>query len=57
MPSEFAEFFGMYVNPIEVLFLGLVGFNFVGEFAVSLALSPAIVRIIEVVGKRINNKK
>lgn len=37
---------------IKVIFLGLAGFNFLGEFTVNLILSPAIVRIIEVVGKK-----
>lgn len=37
---------------VKVIFLGLAGFNFVGEFAVNLILSPAIVRIIDIVGKK-----
>lgn len=53
MPNQFPNFFGGYVNPIQVLFLGLIGFNFIGEFLVSLVLSPAIVRIIEIVKNKI----
>lgn len=53
LPTEFANYFGAYVNPVQVLFLGLAGFNFIGEFIVSLVFSPAIVRIIEVVQKKI----
>ena len=56
MPAQFPKFFGGYVNPFQVLFLGLIGFNFIGEFLVSLFLSPAIVRIIDVVKKKIIKK-
>ncbi len=56
LPTEFAKFFGTYINPLQVLFLGLIGFNFVGEFIVSLVLSPAIVRIIEVVKKKLSKE-
>ncbi len=52
LPEEFPEHFGGLGNPIQVLFLGLVIFNFVGEFIVSLVLSPAIVRIVDVVRKK-----
>ena len=53
MPEKFEQFFGGYINPIQVLFIGLIGFNFVGEFLVSLVLSPAIVRILEIVKNKI----
>lgn len=35
---------------------GLAGLNFVGEFLVNLILSPAIVRIVAVVSKKISKK-
>ena len=54
MPNQFPEYFGKYINPMQVLFLGLAGFNFIGEFLVSLILTPAIVRIVDVVKKKIN---
>ncbi len=34
--------------------LGLAGLNFIGEFLVSLILSPAVVRIVSVVSKKIS---
>ncbi len=42
-----------YTSAVEVVLLMLAGFNFLGEFAVNLVLSPAIVRIVDVIGKRI----
>ena len=43
-----------YTNPIVLLFLGFAGFNFIGEFLVSLVLSPAVVRIVDIVKKKLN---
>jgi len=54
LPSEIPKYFGGFVNPIQVLFLGLISFNFVGEFLVSFILTPAIVRIIDIVKKKYN---
>ncbi len=48
-----AVVFADYENAAELVLLGLAGLNFVGEFIVNLVLSPAIVRIVAVVGKRI----
>ena len=45
--------FTIFTNPYQVLFVGFCGFNFIGEFLVSLLLSPAIVRIIDIVKKKI----
>ena len=39
---------------LEFIFLGLAGFNFVGEFIVNLVVSPAIVRIVAVVSKKLS---
>ncbi len=39
---------------LEFIFLVLAGFNFVGEFLVNLVVSPAIVRIVAVVGKKLS---
>lgn len=52
IPNEFPELFGGYANAMEVLFAGFILFNFIGEFLVSLVLSPAIVRIVEIVKKK-----
>ena len=56
LPSEFPKIFGQYVSPVAVLFLGLAGVNFIGEFLVSLALSPAIVRIVEIIKNKLQLK-
>ncbi len=53
LPLLFPKEFAMYGNVIELVLLGFAGLNFVGEFLVNLILSPAIVRIVAVVGKKI----
>lgn len=53
LPSMFPDVFGQYKSAVQLVFLGLAGLNFVGEFIVNLVLSPAIVRIIDVVKKKI----
>ena len=53
LPALFPDAFGKYENAIQLVFLGLAGLNFVGEFVVNLVLSPAIVRIIDIVKKKI----
>lgn len=53
LPALFPDAFGQYKNAVQLLFLGLAGVNFIGEFVVNLVLSPAIVRIIDVVKKRL----
>lgn len=40
-------------NVITYVLVGLAGVNFLVEFAINIILSPAIVRIVDVVGKRI----
>ncbi|MBQ7381069.1 MAG: ECF transporter S component [Clostridia bacterium] len=45
---------GDYANAVQFVFLGLAGFNFIGEFVVNLVLSPAIVRIIDAVKKKLH---
>ena len=52
LPALFPDAFGQFENAFQLVFLGLAGFNFVGEFIVNLVLSPAIVRIIAAVKKR-----
>ena len=54
LPALFPDAFGQFGGAIEVVFLGLAGLNFVGEFVVNLVVSPAIVRIVAVVGKKLN---
>ncbi len=53
LPAMFPEAFGQYENAIQLVFLGLAGLNFVGEFIVNLVLSPAIVRIIDTVKNKL----
>ncbi len=48
-----ATVFAKYENSAELVLLGLAGLNFVGELIVNLVLSPAIVRIVAVVGKKL----
>ena len=52
LPAMFPEAFGQFSNAFGLLFLGLAGFNFVGEFTVNLVLTPAIVRILGAVEKK-----
>lgn len=54
LPSMFPDAFGGYQSAVQLLFLGLAGLNFIGEFAVNLVLSPTIVRIIDVVKKKLH---
>lgn len=53
LPTLFPDAFGNFENAFQLVFLGLAGFNFVGEFIVNLVLSPAIVRIIAAVKKKL----
>lgn len=53
LPAMFPTNFGQYGDAISLVFLGLAGFNFLGEFLVNLVLSPAIVRIIYAIKKKI----
>lgn len=53
LPTMFPDAFGQYDNAVNLVFLGLAGFNFVGEFLVNLILTPAIVRIVDIVKKKI----
>ena len=54
LPSMFPDAFGAYQSAVRLVFLGLAGINFVGEFVVNLVLSPAIVRIIDVAKKKLH---
>ena len=53
LPALFPEAFGQYGSAVELVFLGLAGVNFIGEFVVNLVLSPAMVRIIDTVKKKV----
>ena len=53
LTSLFPDAFGGFENAFQVVFLGLAGFNFIGEFVVNLVLSPAMVRIIAAVKKKL----
>lgn len=52
LPAMFPANFGQFSDAISLVFLGLAGLNFVGEFIVNLVLSPAIVRIIYAIKKK-----
>ncbi len=41
-------------NSVKFIFLGLAGWNFVSEFIINLIISPAVVRVVDIV---INKKK
>lgn len=49
LPTMFPDAFGKFGNAFELVFIGLAGINFIGELVVNLVLSPAIVRIIDVI--------
>ena len=53
LPSMFPEAFGTFENAFQLVFIGLAGLNFVGEFVINLVLSPAIVRIVDIVNKKL----
>lgn len=53
LPAMFPDAFGQFESAVSLVFIGLAGLNFVGEFLVNLVLSPAMVRIIDVVNKKI----
>lgn len=53
LPAMFPDSFGSFENAFSLVFIGLAGLNFIGEFLVNLILSPAIVRIVDVVKKKI----
>lgn len=53
LPTMFPDAFGQFTDPIKLVFVGLAGFNFIGEFIVNLVLSPAVVRIVDVVQKKL----
>lgn len=53
LPSMFPDAFGQFGSAVQVVFLGLAGVNFIGEFLVNLVLSPAIVRIVDIVTKKV----
>lgn len=48
-PDAVAQFGG---SAMKFIFIGLAGVNFIGEFLVNLVLSPAMVRIIDVVKRK-----
>lgn len=54
LPALFPDAFGGFASPYALLFIGLAGLNFIGEFVVNLVLSPAIVTILDVVKKRLH---
>ena len=41
---------------VTYVIVGLAGINFLVEFAINIVLSPAIVRIVDIVGKKLKNK-
>ena len=55
LPTMFPDAFGQFTDPIKLVFVGLAGVNFIGEFLVNLILSPAVVRIVDVIQKRLKH--
>ncbi len=53
LPSMFPDAFGGFGSAFGVVFIGLAGVNFIGEFAVNLILSPAVVRVVDILSKKI----
>lgn len=53
LPSLYPDAFGQFGNAFQVVVLGLAGVNFIGEFIVNLVLSPAIVRVLDLIGKKL----
>ena len=53
LPSLFPDAFGGFNSTLALLFIGLAGLNFVGEFIVNLVLTPVIVRVVDIVKKKI----
>ena len=49
----YPDTFGGFENAFQLVFLGLAGFNFIGEFIVNLVLSPAVVRVVDLVKKNL----
>lgn len=53
LPTMFPDAFGGFGGAVQVVLLGLAGINFIGEFAVNLILSPAIVRAVDIIKHKI----
>lgn len=53
LPTLFPDAFGGFENAFSLVFIGLAGFNFIGEFLVNLVLSPMIVRLADIIKKRV----
>ena len=53
LPSLYPDAFGQFGDALQVVFIGLAGVNFIGELIVNLVLSPAVVRIVDIVQKKL----
>jgi uncharacterized membrane protein len=53
LPTLFPDVFGGFGSTLALLFIGLAGLNFVVEFIVNLFLTPVIVRVVDIVKKKI----
>ena len=53
LPSLFPDAVGGYNGTLAFIFIGLAGLNFVGDFVINLVLTPAIVRVVDIVKKKI----
>ncbi len=53
LPSLLPDAFGGFNSTLALLFIGLAGLNFVGEFVVNLVLTPVIVRVVDIVKRKI----
>lgn len=52
LPTMFPDAVAQYGDAVKFIFIGCAGVNFIGEFLVNLVLSPAMVRIIDVVKRK-----
>jgi len=52
LTESFPQFFGGLNGSFQVIVLGLVGFNFIGEVIVNVVLSPAIARMVAIIGQK-----
>lgn len=53
LPTRFPDVFGGFGSTLALLFIGLAGLNFIGEFIVNLVLTPVIVRVVDIVKKKL----
>lgn len=53
LPAAAPDAFGQFGNAFQVVFVGLAGINFIGEFLLNLVLSPTIKRVLDIINNKI----